>query len=69
MIYSVDNVEYSLTKTITGFGDIPGITNTIQRIKLIIVLETKAVVLLIRSQLEGLLGYVRLRSHLLFWGK
>lgn len=52
-----------ITKRITVFGDVPG---TIQRNKLVIVLVRKVIVWLIRSQLEGLLGHMRMRNHLLF---
>lgn len=58
-----------ITKTTTIFGDVPGTTNTIQRIKLIIVLETKAMGWLIRSQHEGLLGYMETEESFVILGE
>lgn len=55
-----------IIEIMTIFSDVLGTTNRIQMIKLILVLETKAIIWFIRSQLEGLLGYRRLRCHLLF---
>lgn len=58
-----------ITKTTTIFGDVPGTTNTIQRIKLIIVLETKAMGWLIRSQHGGLLGYMETEESFVILGE
>lgn len=52
-----------ITEIIIISDDVPGTTNTVQSIKLITEVETKDMVWPIKSQLEVLLGNMRLRSH------
>lgn len=64
--YVNTNVYNIMITEIIISDDVPSATNTMQSINLITEIETKDMVWPIKSQLEGLLDSMRLRSHQLF---